>query len=96
MAIFLLFSEPHMLIMEYAMRGRLLSLLRAARNATNILPASVPGGRSLTPLSPRTLAGFCLDIARGMEYIAEKRVSMLMSNLREFDRNEEQGFVKTN
>ncbi|XP_046808438.1 mucin-5AC [Lucilia cuprina] len=67
-------SEPHMLIMEYAMRGRLLSLLRAARNATNILPASVPGGRSLTPLSPRTLAGFCLDIARGMEYIAEKRI----------------------
>uniref|UniRef100_T1PL22 Protein tyrosine kinase n=1 Tax=Musca domestica TaxID=7370 RepID=T1PL22_MUSDO len=63
-----------MLIMEYAMRGRLLSLLRAARNATNILPASVPGGRSLAPLSPRTLAGFCLDIARGMEYIAEKRI----------------------
>ncbi|XP_075164435.1 tie-like receptor tyrosine kinase [Haematobia irritans] len=67
-------SEPHMLIMEYAMRGRLLSLLRAARNATNILPASVPGGRSLAPLSPRTLAGFCLDIACGMEYIAEKRI----------------------
>ncbi|XP_061397026.1 mucin-2, partial [Musca vetustissima] len=67
-------TEPHMLIMEYAMRGRLLSLLRAARNATNILPASVPGGRSLAPLSPRTLAGFCLDIARGMEYIAEKRI----------------------
>ena len=69
-----------MLIMEYAMRGRLLSLLRAARNATNILPASVPGGRSLTPLSPRTLAGFCLDIARGMEYIAEKRVSVTEHN----------------
>ncbi|KAI9587879.1 hypothetical protein GQX74_003725 [Glossina fuscipes] len=67
-------TEPHMLIMEYAMRGRLLSLLRAARNATNILPASVPGGRSQTPLSPRTLAGFCLDIACGMEYIAEKRI----------------------
>uniref|UniRef100_W8B3V4 Tyrosine kinase receptor Cad96Ca n=1 Tax=Ceratitis capitata TaxID=7213 RepID=W8B3V4_CERCA len=66
--------EPHMLIMEYAMRGRLLSLLRAARNATNILPASVPGGRSLTPLSPRTLGGFALDIACGMEYIAEKRI----------------------
>ncbi|XP_067647121.1 uncharacterized protein Tie isoform X2 [Eurosta solidaginis] len=67
-------SEPHMLIMEYAMRGRLLSLLRAARSATNILPASVPGGRSLTPLSPRTLGGFALDIACGMEYIAEKRI----------------------
>uniref|UniRef100_A0A1A9W4R9 Protein kinase domain-containing protein n=1 Tax=Glossina brevipalpis TaxID=37001 RepID=A0A1A9W4R9_9MUSC len=67
-------TEPHMLIMEYAMRGRLLSLLRAARNATNILPASVPGGRSQTPLSPRTLAGFCLDISCGMEYIAEKRI----------------------
>ncbi|XP_017053414.1 mucin-19 [Drosophila ficusphila] len=67
-------SEPHMLIMEYAMRGRLLSLLRAARSATNILPASVPGGRSLAPLSPRTLAGFALDIACGMEYIAGRRV----------------------
>ncbi|XP_017107727.2 uncharacterized protein Tie [Drosophila bipectinata] len=67
-------SEPHMLIMEYAMRGRLLSLLRAARSATNILPASVPGGRSLTPLSPRTLAGFALDIACGMEYIASRRI----------------------
>ncbi|XP_030372649.1 flocculation protein FLO11 [Scaptodrosophila lebanonensis] len=67
-------SEPHMLIMEYAMRGRLLSLLRAARSATNILPASVPGGRSLAPLSPRTLAGFALDIACGMEYIAERRI----------------------
>ncbi|XP_014093188.3 uncharacterized protein Tie [Bactrocera oleae] len=66
--------EPHMLIMEYAMRGRLLSLLRAARSAVNILPASVPGGRSSTPLSPRTLGGFALDIACGMEYIAEKRI----------------------
>lgn len=64
-----------MLIMEYAMRGRLLSLLRAARSAVNILPASVPGGRSSTPLSPRTLGGFALDIACGMEYIAEKRVN---------------------
>ncbi|XP_055844965.1 uncharacterized protein LOC129911260 [Episyrphus balteatus] len=67
-------SEPQMLIMEYAMRGRLLSLLRAARSATNILPASVPGGKSLAPLSPRTLAGFALDIATGMEYIADKRI----------------------
>ncbi|XP_055912012.1 uncharacterized protein LOC129946026 [Eupeodes corollae] len=67
-------SEPQMLIMEFAMRGRLLSLLRAARSATNILPASVPGGKSLAPLSPRTLAGFSLDIAAGMEYIADKRI----------------------
>lgn len=67
-------SEPQMLIMEFAMRGRLLSLLRAARSATNILPASVPGGKSLAPLSPRTLAGFSLDIATGMEYISEKRI----------------------
>ncbi|KAH8410688.1 hypothetical protein KR222_005137, partial [Zaprionus bogoriensis] len=75
-------SEPHMLIMEYAMRGRLLSLLRAARSATNILPASVPGGRSLAPLSPRTLAGFALDIACGMEYIAGRRVSRKIRLLR--------------
>lgn len=71
------YVEPHMIIMEYAMRGRLLSLLRAARSANNILPASVPGGRSLAPLSPRTLAGFALDIACGMEYIAERRVSLV-------------------
>lgn len=70
------FSEPHLLIMEYAMRGRLLSLLRAARSANNILPASVPGGRSLAPLSPRTLGGFALDIARGMEYISDRKVRL--------------------
>lgn len=55
------------------MRGRLLSLLRAAKSATNSPPAT-QGVRNLAPLSPRRLAGFAHDIARGMEYISEKKV----------------------
>lgn len=61
--------------MEFAMRGRLLSLLRAARNAspTN---GQIQNSNTInfTPLSPRRLAGFAHDIASGMEYISERKV----------------------
>ncbi|XP_053689553.1 mucin-5AC [Sabethes cyaneus] len=68
-------QEPQLLIMEYAMRGRLLSLLRAARGAVNGLAPSVHGNRPpIMPLSPRRLTGFAHDIARGMEYISEKKI----------------------
>lgn len=68
-------SEPQLLIMEYAMRGRLLSLLRAARGAVNGLAPTIHGNRTpIMPLSPRRLTGFAHDIARGMEYIADKKV----------------------
>ena len=67
------YLEPHLLIMEYAMRGRLLSLLRAARGVLNGLHHP-PSRQPVMPLSPRRLTGFALDIARGMEYIAEKKV----------------------
>lgn len=65
-----------MLIMEYAMRGRLLSLLRAARGVINGLQHNnnIPQRQPVMPLSPRRLTGFAHDIARGMEYIAEKKV----------------------
>lgn len=59
------------------MRGRLLSLLRAARSATSNdhrTTALSAGGVRLAPLSPRRLAGFAHDIARGMEYIADRKV----------------------
>lgn len=58
------------------MRGRLLSLLRAARNAsTGSGRSNNPDTINLAPLSPRRLAGFAHDIARGMEYIAERKVN---------------------
>lgn len=56
------------------MRGRLLSLLRAARNSVNIPPSVQCVRTIINPLAPRQLAGFAHDIARGMEYIAEKKV----------------------
>lgn len=57
------------------MRGRLLSLLRAARGAVNGLAPTIHGNRTpIMPLSPRRLTGFAHDIARGMEYIADKKV----------------------
>ncbi|KAJ6641547.1 Tyrosine kinase receptor Cad96Ca [Pseudolycoriella hygida] len=67
-------KEPHLLIMEFAMRGRLLSLLRAAKTAVNNSHNGNMGPRSFAPLSPRRLTGFAHDIARGMEYISEKKI----------------------
>jgi hypothetical protein len=72
------FTEPHLLIMEYAMRGRLLSLLRAARGNLNAGLHHPPSRQPVMPLSPRRLTGFALDIARGMEYIAEKKVRLFL------------------
>lgn len=70
------FTEPHLLIMEFAMRGRLLSLLRAARSAKTSTGQVINADNvHLAPLSPRRLAGFAHDIARGMEYISERKVS---------------------
>lgn len=57
------------------MRGRLLSLLRAAKGAkTNNGQMMNTDNVTLAPLSPRRLAGFAHDIARGMEYISERKV----------------------
>lgn len=75
-------QEPDLLIMEFAMRGRLLSLLRAARSAIHSMGVSVGTVRnSSIPLSPRRLSGFAHDIARGMEYIASKNVRHLLTEL---------------
>lgn len=61
--------------MEFAMRGKLLSLLRAARSTISNMTSSGANVRTIiNPLAPRQLAGFSHDIARGMEYIAEKKV----------------------
>lgn len=72
-----IYLEPHLLIMEFAMRGRLLSLLRAARSTVSTMTGAAPNGRNINivnPLAPRQLACFSHDIARGMEYIADKKV----------------------
>lgn len=70
-------KEPHMLIMSYEMRGKLLSLLRTARGVMNngTLYHRPHNRETSMPLSPRRLTGFAHDIAKGMEYIAEKGVS---------------------
>lgn len=58
------------------MRGRLLSLLRAARSTVTSMTGGQINPRNIVnPLAPRQLACFAHDIARGMEYIAEKKVS---------------------
>lgn len=57
------------------MRGRLLSLLRAARSASSNTGQTNGDNINLAPLSPRRLAGFAHDIARGMEYISERKVN---------------------
>lgn len=57
------------------MRGRLLSLLRAARGGRNSLPAIKPTRPPVMPLSPKRLLTYAHDIACGMEYIASKNVS---------------------
>lgn len=60
------------------MKGRLLSILRSARNScdnNNILTTT--HSKSLSVLTPRRLVGFAHDIAKGMEYIASKNVSCL-------------------
>lgn len=62
------------------MRGRLLSLLRAAKTATNNSHNGAMGQRNFAPLSPRRLTGFAHDIARGMEYISEKKVKKTTRN----------------
>jgi hypothetical protein len=67
--------------MEYAMRGRLLSLLRTARNIVTGLHHTTNRQPVMPqmPLSPRRLTYFALDIAKGMEYIAEKRVRIVLN-----------------
>lgn len=57
------------------MRGRLLSLLRAAKTGISSAHGAGGGQRKVAPLSPRRLTGFAHDIARGMEYISEKKVN---------------------
>lgn len=58
------------------MRGRLLSLLRAAKTAIINSHNGAMGPRNFGPISPRRLTGFAHDIARGMEYISEKKVNI--------------------
>ena len=69
-------KEPHIIIMSYEMRGKLLSLLRTARGVMNngTLYQRPHNRESSMPLSPRRLTGFAHDIAKGMEYIAEKNI----------------------
>ena len=56
------------------MRGRLLSLLRAARGAINGLQTnSTPRQSPIMSISPKILTGFAFDIAKGMEYIADSQ-----------------------
>lgn len=77
---FIILLEPHLLIMSYEMRGKLLSLLRTARgvmNNGNFYGTPNDREEPSMPLSPRRLTAFAYDIAKGMEYISGKGVSYL-------------------
>lgn len=65
----LYFPEPYLLIMEYVMCGKLLTYLRERRSR----PDRFSGSGALTS---RDLTVFAYCVARGMDYIASKGVSI--------------------
>jgi Protein tyrosine and serine/threonine kinase len=69
-------SEPHLLIMEYVMYGKLLTFLRDHRTRRDILHFSSSdddGGEQA--LNSWDLTHFAYCIAKGMEYLVSRGVS---------------------
>jgi hypothetical protein len=67
----LLIAEPHYLILEYVMYGKLLAYLRDHRTRQDFYNFS----EDSAALTSRDLTVFGYCVARGMEYLASKKVS---------------------
>lgn len=65
-----LFAEPHYLILEYVMYGKLLAYLRDHRTRQDFYNFS----EDSAALTSRDLTVFGYCVARGMEYLASKKV----------------------
>lgn len=63
-------------VVEYAPHGNLRDFLRQRRPASGYEPAIGLNVKDDYSLSQKTLISFALQIARGMEYLASKRVSL--------------------
>lgn len=70
---FLKISEPHYLILEYVMYGKLLAYLRDHRTRQDFYNFS----EDSAALTSRDLTVFGYCVARGMEYLASKKVGFL-------------------
>lgn len=69
------FAEPHYLILEYVMYGKLLAYLRDHRTRQDFYNFS----EDSAALTSRDLTVFGYCVARGMEYLASKKVSLISS-----------------
>lgn len=67
-----LFAEPHYLILEYVMYGKLLAYLRDHRTRQDFYNFS----EDSAALTSRDLTVFGYCVARGMEYLASKKVRL--------------------
>ena len=74
-------TEPLCIIMEYAPNGNLQDLLRKQRSAFQMNNLNIGGHNDErhANLTARDLSIFALHIASGMDYIASKEVSWLIS-----------------
>ena len=68
--------------MEYAVHGNLRHFLRANRseevidNVTSNVYCDMTKGRFKVKLNPEMLGDFALQVARGMEYLASRKVGV--------------------
>lgn len=69
----LMIAEPHYLILEYVMYGKLLAYLRDHRTRQDFYNFS----EDSAALTSRDLTVFGYCVARGMEYLASKKVRIM-------------------
>lgn len=67
-------------IVEYAPHGNLRDFLRQHRPSSGYEPAIGTNFKDKNTLSEKTLVSFAFQIARGMEYLASRRVGIVFSN----------------